>query len=450
MTRAQWLLAAVIVAELAVGGALAARDLGRPAPPLPDLSAVDRLTAEEIRGLVEGCRSAAEWAGLAEVYLATGFFPEAEACSRKASALDPASADLTFRHAFALERLGKADEAGARYEAAVGQGHPRAADCWYYVGKNHLRLERDGPAAEAFARAGGLPAARYELALLHARAGRADQAEAETRRLCDEFPDAYPPASLRYRLALARDDRSAADLWADQFARRPRPLPVPFEREVEWIFGVANRVGRDGLFRQAGQEAQAGRLAEAEAKLRTALAARWDPAVADRLAEVVFRRGRPGEAVEMLTEAVARGRPSFELLWRLGQAYDATGQRARALEAWEQADRLATGPGARELWQDLAERCERAGDRGKANVYAARAHAAAGSDALDAGKFADAVRSLARAVKHDPRLTGAWYQLGEAHRRAGQAAAARAAYEACLKADPDHGRAARGLKLLGD
>ncbi|MCI0458410.1 MAG: tetratricopeptide repeat protein [Gemmataceae bacterium] len=449
MTRAQWLLLTVIAAELAAGGYLVAR-LRRPTPPIPDLAAVDLATAEEIRGLAADCRTAEQWAGLGEVYLATGFFPEAEACLSQASALDRASADLAFKHGFALERLGKAEEANARYEAAAGLNHPRAADCWYYIGKNHLRLERDGPAAAAFERAGNLPGARYELALLNARSGRVAEAEAEARRLADEFPNAYPPVSLRYRLALARADRPAADALADLFTRRRRPLPTPFDSEHSWVTGVRKRVGRDRLFAEARQEVLAGRLAEAEAKLRSAQAAGWDPAIADKLAEVVFVRGRPKEAGEILAEAVARGRPSWELLWRLGQAHDALGQPARALELWERAAVVATGPGAQGLWDDLATRYDKAGEREKARAFHARAHMAAGSDELDAGRLGAAVEALSRAVKESPRLAQAWYLLGEVHRLNGRSADARSAYEQCLRVDPDHGRARRALTLLGE
>jgi tetratricopeptide (TPR) repeat protein len=448
VTRAQWLLIGVVVAELVAGGYLAVWRLGRPIPPVPNLSAADPVAAEEIRALAARCRTVDEWAGLGEVYLATGFFPEGEACLREASSLDPARADLAFKHAFALERLGKLEEANARYEAAVGRNHPRAADCWYYIGRNHLRMEQTGPATAAFERAGSLPAARYERALLNARGERVAEAEAEARRLADEFPAAYHPVSLGYRLALARNDRSAADRLADQFARRPSPLPSPFDTEVAWIFGVANGVGRDRLFRDAGREVQAGRAAAAEAKLRSALAAGWNPDIADKLADVLFVLGRPREAAEVLAEAVAQGGPSFALLWRLGQAYDALGQPARALELWERAARVATGPAAQGIWQDLAARYDRIGDRDRAKVFHARAHLAAGMDELDAGRLGDAVQALTQAVESDPQLAHAWYYLGEAHRANERPADARAAYERCLQIDPDHGRARRALKLL--
>jgi tetratricopeptide (TPR) repeat protein len=438
------------VAEWAIGGLVAYRRLSREVPaPVPDLTAVDPVTADDIRAKVASCRTPEQWAALGEVYLATGFFPEAEACLRDAASLAPANADFVFRHAYALERLGRPEEAIADYEAAVRLNHPRAADCWYYVGKNHLRREQAGPAAAAFERARALPAARYELALLQAQAGQLAQADAEARRLSEEFPAAYDPVSLRYRLALARNDLPAADVLADQFARRPQPLHSPFYTEVDWVTRTANGVGRSRRYHDAEREMQAGRVANAEVGLRKLLAVGWAPEVADRLAEVLFAVGRQREASEVLAEAVARGGPSFGRLWLLGQAYDATAQPARALETWERAARLATGPWAEGLWRDLAGRYDRTGDRDKARAFLARAHLAAGMNRLHAGAPGDAVPALRRAVEADPRLAHAWYALGEAHRAGRQPADARAAYERCLAIDPDHGRARRALKLLG-
>jgi tetratricopeptide (TPR) repeat protein len=450
VTRFQWLLIAVIAAEFAAGVYLAGAARSGSVPPLPDLSQVDSITAGEIREAAERCRTAEQWGDLGEIYLATGFFPEAETCYRHASARAPATADLAFKHAFALERLGRAEEANAAYERAIGLNHRRRADCWYYVGRNHLRLEREDEAVAAFRQAGAIPGARLELALHDARAGRAAEAEAEARRLSDEFPAAYPPTSLRYRLALAGGDRAAADALADQFARRPRPLPTPFDTEVDWVFGVANRVGQNRLFAEAGRDVQAGRPEEAEAKLRAALDAGWSPEIADRLAEVLFGLGKREQAAEVLADAVARGRPSFELLWRLGQARDAIGQPGTTLELWERASRVATGPATTDLWHDLATRYDAVGNKERAKACRARAYLAAAIGSLDAGKPGEAVQAFTQAVTNDSDLARAWYWLGEGERAAGRPDAARSAYERCLLLNPDEGRARRSLALLTD
>jgi tetratricopeptide (TPR) repeat protein len=449
VTRTHAALIGVIAAELAVGGYLVIDRAGRSAAPLPDLAHVDPIAAGDIRAAAADCRTPAQWAGLGELYLATGYFPEAEACYRRAAELAPADPDAMFKHGFALERLGRLEDASAAYESAAGRGHRRAADCWYYVGRNHLRLDRPGPAAEAFARAGDLPAARYELARLHARAGRPADAEAEVARLVVKHPDAYPLTSLRYRLALARDDRPAADGLADQFSRQRGRLPNPFDAEVDWLLGVEDRAGRRRVFREGIGSIQAGRFADAERNLRDALDAGWGPDVADRLAEAVFLRGRQAEAADVLAEATDRGGPAHHLLWRLGEAYGATGQPDKALAAWERGARLATGPGAKDLWGDLGALYEQLRKPERAKAYLARAALAAGVDALDAGRAGDAAAALGQAVGYDPGLADAWYYLGEAARVQGRPADARASYGRCLQINPDHGRALRALKLTG-
>jgi tetratricopeptide (TPR) repeat protein len=447
VTRFDWLLVAVVVVELAVGGYLAARRLARASPPVPDLALFDPATADDIRSRTGGVQSAEDWAKLGEAYLASGYFPEGEACYRVASGLRPSDADLAFKHGFALERLGRPDEANARYRNAIDRGHPRAADAWYYVGRNYLRLEQAGPAADAFAKAPDLPAARFESARLLARNDRHAEVAAEAERLEAGRPTQQTD-SILYRTALLSGDRRTADVRAEHFLRRRDRLSAPFDVEFRWLNDVMNGFGRNRLGRAAIEDLQAGRYADAERKLREAQAAAWAPELSDLLAEAVFLRGRPVEAADILAEAVERGGPSYQLLWRLGQAYDAVGQPSRGQAALERAVRIATGPGAKDLYHDLATRYDRAGQREKARPLHARAYLAAGMEELDAGRPADAVPAFAQATEYDPRLAHAWYYLGEARRTLGQSAAAKKAYEQCLQLEPDHGRALRALRLL--
>lgn len=448
MTRLQAWLVGLLAVELGVGSYFVVRHVAEPSPPMPDLIHVDPVAADEIRALAAACRTPAQWAELGEVFLATGYFPEAEACLRVASGRSPTNADLAFQHALALERLGRLDEANAANETAVARGLARPGDAWYFVGRNHLRLGAVEAATAAYRKAGSQAGARYELALLDAEAGRRDEAEAAARRLADEYTDAYPPVGLSYRLALTRGDRPTADRLADEFTRRPRVLPTPFDAVVNRVFGLAQRVGQDGLFVAAGRDLRAGRLDAAEAKLRAALDAGWYPDLADSLAEVLAAKQRHEEAARLLDEAVVRGRPSFELLWRSGQGQAALGRMDAAVAAWERAAVISTGPAATELYRDLASHYDRAGVPDKGKAFATRADLAAATDALAAKKPAEAVAAAGRATARTPDVAAAWFLLGEAQRTQGRAAEARAAYERCLALDPDHGRAHRGLALL--
>ncbi len=448
MTRLQGLCLALIVAEWVLGGAIAAQRLRRPTAPVPEMLGADPVAADQIRSMAANCATAEQWADLGATYVATGYFPEAEVCFRVAARMERSNAEFAFRHAFTLERVGRLEEATEQYASAIACKHPRTADCWYYIGKNSLRRENPAAAAAAFERAGNLAGARYELAWLHAREGRLADAEADAARLAEEFPDAYEPVALRYRVALARGDKETADRLADAFVRRPSPLPIPLAEEIKWVFAVANGIGRDRLFRDAGREMHSGRPGNAEAYLRQALAAGWSPEIADKLADVLFALGRPREAAAELTEAVERGGPAFGLLWRLGQAYDALGQPELALQMWERAARSATGAGAKGLWEDLGQRYLRIGNAPQAQFFRVKALVADGAEALDARNPTAATATLTQAVALDPHHSHAWFYLGEAHRANGRPSDARPAYERCLQIDPNHGRAIRALRLL--
>ena len=60
----------------------------------------------------------------------------------------------------------------------------------------------------------------------------------------------------------------------------------------------------------------------------------------------------------------------------------------------------------------------------------------------NAGKYADAKTQFESAVKADPNMAMAQYQLGMANLNLGQIPAARQAFEAYLKADPNGPKAA--------
>lgn len=445
MTR---ILLAVVLFEIVIGSVLVHQYRNSQAAPLPNLALFDAVTAEEFRNLARSAQTASDWAKLAEVYLATGCYPESEACWKRATELEPATSDYHFKHAFTLERLGLIAEANSAYETAIGKKFSRASDAWYYIGRNHLRLENASAARDAFTKAGALPGARWELALLDAREGRREDAETVAEKLAMEFPQSYPPIALQIRLAIDAKNFQAIGELSDRFSRRARPLPTPFDTEVDWVLGRANGVGHDRLFRDAGRDMQAGKIDGVETKLREALQSRWDPEVADKMAEVAFVRNRREDALKILNEVIERGGPTAFGLWRRGQAELALAQTENALATWERAANLASGPNGRDLFQDLAMLYERMGKPAQAQSARARCALAAGIWLLETGRLGEAREQFLKATQEDPKSAAAWYELAETERRAGQVADSRTAYERCLKLDPNFGRAKRAQALL--
>jgi predicted TPR repeat methyltransferase len=60
---------------------------------------------------------------------------------------------------------------------------------------------------------------------------------------------------------------------------------------------------------------------------------------------------------------------------------------------------------------------------------------------LQIGHPDKSVNYFTASVKHDPQFVPGWFYLGESRRLSGQREQAITAYEACLKLNPNHGRA---------
>lgn len=440
------ILAVVIAIELAVGGVLVVRR--EPLlPPVPNLDDTDPAVAAHIRERAENCRSPADWAALGEVYLAYGYFPEGEACYRVAAEREPENATRQYEWGFALERIGRLEEANAAYQLAAKLGHPDPGGCWYSVGRNHLRREDVNAARTAFGQADGHPSARYELARLLVRDGQHAEAIPILDQLTAEYPTALQPLLLRHKIE-SLTDGPATTAFADRALRATGRLPTPFDRDWKRLEAAHDRLGRAAELIECDQLLAAGQGTAAGPRLQSLLNTDWDPKTADRLAEVEFLRGRPADAARLLQEAIDRAGPSAHLLERLGDAHAEVGQKQLAVAAWLRATHLGTIADVKHAHHKLATHHEKAGDKDAAMRHFALAYFGAAQTELAAGRLTDARDLLDEALQHDPRLAAAWFHLGELHRARGETESARKAYRQCLAIDPDFGRAITGLGLL--
>jgi tetratricopeptide (TPR) repeat protein len=447
VTRRDRVFITIIAAQLVVGGAFLARKRMAPTPPVPDLSAVDAKTADYIRERVAACRTADDWGDLGVVYSAYGFFPESEACARFAVELQPDRADRAYESAFALERIGLLEEANAQYERAAGLNYPHPEELWYFVGRNWLRLDNADEARKAFEKAGDQPSARYELARLRERAGDEAGALAIADQLSAEYPTAVQPHLLRHRIDLLHD-RPSAGVAADRADRFERRLPTPFDRDFERLDKVHDGIGLAREIKDLEQLVNAGRPAAAEPRLRAALAAEWDPSLAELLSEVEFLNGRPAEAARILEDEIAKAGSSAFLFNRLGEAYLEAGKPESAEAAWRKATALGVGAAVKNPYYRLATRYRQTNRADEAKAAMGRAYLAAGHELIWTGRAAEAREPFEEATKADPNLADAWYYLGETNRLTGRPEAATAAYRKCLDLDPYHGRARRGMGLV--
>jgi tetratricopeptide (TPR) repeat protein len=447
MNLRETLLAAVVVVELAVGGGLVVWRRSLPAPPVPDLGQTDPLAAETIRERARTCREAGDWAKLAEAYQGYGYFTEAARCYKQAVALEPGRPDRAHELAFALERLGMIEEANASYSRAVELGDRRPEACWYFVGRNRLRLE-DPSAEAAFRRAGEHYASQLELARLTARGGHPAEAREALRQLDRDYPNAAQVLYQLNRIDIILNNENGAARWADRAERAGDRLPTPFDREWKRLEDAHDRIGEPRLRREAEESLAAGKRAEAELRVRRALAAAWSPEATDLLAEIELQSGRPHEAVKLLEEAIDRAGVTVHLLERLGDTHQEMGRVGEAVQAWTRATTLAQGPEVKDVHYKLATTFERLKNAERSRHHLARAYLAAGRELLDRGKVDDAREPLEKAVEIEPGLVPAWFYLGETQRQREEVPAARRAYQKCLEFEPEHGRAHAALGLL--
>ena len=250
---------------------------------------------------------------------------------------------------------------------------------------------------------------------------------------------------MRHRID-ALHNRPSALVAGDKAYRFQTRLPTPFDQDSKRLEAAHDAIGLTHEQKEAERLLDAGKWKEAEALLRAAIAEQWNPDLADMLAEVELTHGHPAGAAALLQEAVDRAGANPYLLYRLGSAYEEAGQPDRAVAAWSRATTLGIGAEVKDSYYRLAAAYEQAKKPEAARVMSARAFFNVSHEFVTSGRAAEALLPLEEATKADPQLAAAWFYRGEAHRLAGRADAARAAYQKCLELAPNQGRARRGVE----
>jgi tetratricopeptide (TPR) repeat protein len=443
----QLILVAVIAIEVVIGVRLYRRQKPPVTPVAVDLSHVDSFTAAHINELAANCHTADGWANLGEVYLAYGYFTEAEACYRVAVERQPSRTDWVHHWGFALERIGRLAEANAQYERAIELGHLDPSGCWYYIGRNHLRLENLDAARAAFAKAGEQPSARYETARLLARAGQGEEALPILERLEAEYPNAVQPPLLRHKILLLKGDAAATAAGVHSMYA-PGGLPTPFDADWKWLEEVHDNTGLARELKSSIALFERGETEAAASGFREVFRRNGDAIAADFLAVTEERSGNADEATRQLEEAIAKSGPTPHLLIRLGETEAARGRMKLAVEAWTRATHLGSGGAVKDAHHRLAEYYEKTGNSAEARRHHALAYFAAGHEAFWTVRPAPAQSAFETALNYDPTFAAAWFYLGEMHRLQDKPNDARKAYERCLSIDANFGRAITSASLL--
>ena len=211
------------------------------------------------------------------------------------------------------------------------------------------------------------------------------------------------------------------------------------------------------LLKQAGGASAEGRMDDAVAKVKEALAA--DPEIVEAymlLGNFLKKAKRPDEAIAAYREALARDPEHQGALFSLAVAYKDQGRLEQARLGFERARELDPRNG-KVLWQ-LADLLMRMGEPAKAEAVIKDALARKvdehrfllklGESYIEAKRYDEAERALRSALEKKPKLQAAWFNLGLVYEEKGETDKALAAYEAELAQNDKAYRAAFNLAKL--
>jgi len=211
------------------------------------------------------------------------------------------------------------------------------------------------------------------------------------------------------------------------------------------------------LLKQAGSSSEEGRVDEAIAKVREALA--QDPEIVEAymlLGNFLKKAHRPGEGIDAYRQALARDPEHQGALFSLAVAYKEEGRIEEARLGFERARQLDPKNG-KVLWQ-LADVLQRQGQPEKAEAVIKDALARRvdehrfllklGEGYVESRRFDEAERVLLQALEKKPGLDTARFNLGLVYEEKGEIQKAIAAYEGELQQNAKAYRAAFNLAKL--
>lgn len=426
--------------------------LTRPVPELPNLDAIDPITAEALRELRDRARDGGfqDWRELAEALLGNGFYSHAEQCFRRAAQLDPNDVGSVFGTGFCLQRTGRTAESTPylRKAASLANDDLRQT-CWYEIGRNALREEDPDRAEAAFRRIDGFSPARYQLAKLLIRTGRAEEALGIIDRDLQSMPNSLKFLQLRAWAEQALGRAGDAARSEDRLTRAEYQLNLEYSDDYIEMFAI-----KFGLRKQVVdclQSQQSASLDEQHAALAQILQiirknGLWQfQGVYDAAIDLDLKRNQPHDALKLLDEIDRHNYPTAESLARRGDALTQLGRDREARDAWQRSFALAPNS---DVLRKLAESFRRTGDEASAAINTARADQFDGIAAYRRNDLNTAVDRLKHAVELQPDSARSWFYLGEANRARGRVADAKSALQRCLKHNPDDFRAAESLQRL--
>ncbi|MEK6261566.1 MAG: tetratricopeptide repeat protein [Planctomycetota bacterium] len=449
-SRLRLAFAALLVVELALGlGAIRWR-LSVAVAPAVNLGRLPASTAADVRRLQQrvGTDRPAAWLELGEAYLAYGYFPQAEACLRRAANLTPHSFAAVYGHAYSLDRLCRLPEAEIRFRTAVAMTNGKAAsNCWYHIGLNHLRREDAPQAEQAFLRAGDRHApAVHARARLLIRSDRNDEALVQIEALRRELTLDIQTEMLAVQAMRALKNPVELARAAERADRSQERLRL--SDHWEYLHPIRSRYGLMAQYSRARALTEQGKFPEAAQVFQSMLnsdAPEYSEGMFEQGVRLCLRARQSDDALDVLSRFQKRMllTPSALHLW--GDALGSVGRLDEAIKTWEYANRLLPDG---QSYRSLSAAHARVGNPSQAERDLDLAALFQGIGAYRDNELEAALTELERAqraLKDDARPS---FYLGETHFALSQYDKARAAYQRCIDLDPDHGRALERLDQL--
>lgn len=449
-SRIRGALIALVTLEFLLGTSAILWRMSRPAPPAVNLLRLPASTAADLQRLQESVATdrPAAWTELGEAYLAYGFFPQAEACLKRAATQNPHNYAAVYGHAYSLDRLCRLPEADATFQAAAAiAAGETAANCWFHIGMNHLRSDDPRQAEEAFARAGNRYApAVYALARLHVRSGDSKGALGLIEKLRNEVP--FDIATEMLAVQAHRELQNPVEMTraAERAERSQRQLQL--NDYWEYLQAIRSRYGLMARYDAVQPLMKKGRMLLAAQSFRAALdgdAPEYTEGMLERGAHLSFRAGNPEAAFELLNRIRERSSLPPPARHLFGDVLAALGRTAEAIQMWESANRLLPDPLS---YRSLSSTHAQGGLAAQAERERALAALFKGIELYRANDLQLAVKELELARQVLTEDARAEFYLGETYLGMSQVERARAAWQRSVELDPDHGRAFERLEQL--
>ena len=465
MTRFQWILIVLVIVEAtAVGlgwygklpGTMKAGETSQVSYqvlPATRLNVLDQLAAADIRRMESEHRpeNRRDWLNLAAVYRTFGLLPEAIFCYQQAQQRGALGPKEQFAWGTCLSRFGKMQAAEEHLQQVITAYHEWAPDAWLQIGLNSLRQEKPADAEQALRKAIQRPAARLALARLLSRTDRNQEALQLLEELLQDFPNGLRVHQLKAWVHEMQGEAGKAAYHRDRVRRATASLTThdqSRQQDDRWF----QKTGSGKVFFNSQLAEQQGNLKQAIDLGLQGLENSWQEDRALRVVYLLLANREPDNALLQLEKFIARVGESVESLTLMGEALTESGKPEEAVAVWERAADYRSSrflDTNMRVHEKLMMVYEKSGETDKAARQKGLMRLEKAILAWNRNEVRTAMIELNQAVELVPDSAVAWFYLAETRRLLGDERGAAEAYEKCLQLQTHHGRARRGIMLLG-